>query len=470
MASKITINPMTRVSGFLEIQVEIEGHRIIDAKSSGMLFRGFEKMLKDRSPLDAIYFTERICGICSTAHAMASTLALEGILDITPDQNSKMIRDFMHGCEFIQNHIRHFYQYTIPDFIQGPEIQPLYTLNCDDYRIPEKLNQEIVNHYLESIQYSRYAHEMLAVLGAKAPHNHGIFVGGVTVNIEAAKFIKVKSILESIKDFVLSKMIPDVYTIAEYYSDCYEMGVGYKNLMSYGLFDTYKEKDLFYIGPQVFIDGKRSNFNADNISENIYRAWYEAENVNQKPYDPVVNEDLNKYQAYTWIKAPRYQGKAMEVGPLARMYLSGNYTRGISAMDRTIARVLEVKKIIEIMENLLKKIKMEPTQQSKYLFPKTNIKGKGLIDTTRGSLGHWVKLDDQVIKNYDIISPSTWNLSPADSKGIKGVIEDALIGTEIKDSKNPLEIGRIVRSFDPCISCATHVYSDKFAPFTIRVV
>lgn len=470
MTSKITINPITRISGFLEIEVEIEGKQIIDAKSSGMLLRGFENMLKDRPPLDAIYFTERICSICSTAHAMASTLAIEDILQVTPGQNEKMIRDFIHGCEFIQNHIRHFYQYTIPDYVQGPEIQPLYQVDNKDYRLPEKLNCEIAAHYLQSIEYSRMAHEMLAVLGGKAPHNHGIFVGGVTVNIEAAKFIKVKSILSSIKDFLISKMIPDVYTIAEYYKDYFEMGVGYKNLMSYGVFDTYSEKELFYIAPQVLIEGKKGKLNSGYISENIYRAWYEANKVEQRPFDPTVEEDAYKEQAYSWVKAPRYQGKAMEVGPLARMYLSGNYSRGISAMDRTIARVLEVEKIIEIMENLLKKIEMEPTRQGKYIFPVSNIKGKGLIDTTRGSLGHWVEVDKQVIKNYDIISPSTWNLSPADSHGIKGVVEKALIGTVVKDSKNPVEIGRIVRSFDPCISCATHVYSDNFAPFSIRIV
>ncbi|QUH26397.1 nickel-dependent hydrogenase large subunit [Serpentinicella alkaliphila] len=469
MGSKITINPITRISGFLEIQVEVEKNQIIDAKSSGMLFRGFEKMLRGRPPLDAIYFTERICGICSTAHSMGSTLALEDILDIRPDENDKMIRDFMHGCEFVQNHLRHFYQYTFPDFVRGPDIQPLFNVTHNDYRLPEELNRELSRNYLESIEYSRLAHEMLAVLGGKAPHTHGIFVGGVTVNLEAAKWIKIKSILSSIREFVVARMIPDVYTIAKYYSDYFENGVGYKNLMTYGVFDTYLEEDLFYVAPHVLINGELQGFNAEKITENIYAAWYEASQIEQRPTEPTVEENVYKEKAYSWIKAPRYGGEPMEVGPLARMWLSGDYTNGISTMDRTIARVLEVRKIIGIMEGLLERMEPKPTKQGRYVFSGES-RGKGLIDTTRGSLGHWVATRDEGIVNYEIITPSSWNLSPEDSEGVKGVVEKALIGTAISDLKNPVEIGRIVRSFDPCVSCATHVLSDRYFLIQIRIV
>lgn len=470
MGNIITINPITRISGFLEIEVEVEKNQIIDAKSSGMLFRGFEKMLKGRQPLDAIYFTERICGICSTAHAMASTLALEDILNIRPNQNDKMLRDFMHGCEFIQNHLRHFYQYTLPDYVQGSDIQPLYSVIHQDYRLPDHLNKKLSEHYLESITYSRLAHEMLAVLGGKAPHSHGIFVGGVTVNIDAASFIKLKSILESIKIFVITRTLPDAYIISEYYQDYYKNGTGYSNLMSYGLFDTYVEKELFYIAPQAFIQGReQEEFKPEKITENIYRAWYQAKEIEQKPTDLTVNEDVNKELAYSWVKAPRYDGYPMEVGPLARMWLSGNYTRGISTMDRTIARVLELKKIIDIMEGLLERVILQPAQQGRYEFP-NNAQGKGLIDTTRGSLGHWLAINNEEIENYTIIAPTTWNTSPSDSNGLKGVVEKALIGTIIEDIKNPIEIGRIVRSFDPCISCATHVLSDRYSPLEIRII
>lgn len=469
MANKITINPLTRISGFLEIEVEIEQNKIINAKSSGLFFRGFEKMLKGRPPLDAIYFTERICGICSTAHSMASTLALENILNIQPDENNKMIREFIHGCEFIQNHLRHFYQYTIPDFVRGARMETSYIAPHNDYRLPEKLDKELSKHYVESLRYSRLAHEMIAVLSGKAPHNHGIFVGGVTVNIESAKWIKIKSILSEIKVFVEGMLISDVYKIAEYYPDYFSNGIGYKDLMSYGLYDSYTDKRALYVAPGVILNGQYSEFNPDNITENIQYAWYESANDIGSSNGNTITENISKKNAYSWIKAPRYEGYAMEVGPLARMWLSGNYNRGISTMDRTIARVLEVMKIIEIMEVFLEKINLLPSNQGIYEFTQ-DAYGIGLIDTTRGALGHWVSVQNQAIQNYDIITPSSWNLSPEDSKGLKGVVEKALIGTVIQDIKNPVEIGRIVRSFDPCVSCAIHVFTDKYFPVEIRVV
>lgn len=469
MANKITINPVTRISGFLEIEVEVEQNIVVNAKSSGLLFRGFEKMLRGRPPLDAIYFTERICGICSTAHSMASTLALEDVLHIRPDEKDKIIREFMHGSEFLQNHLRHFYQYTMPDFVRGANLESSFILPHNDYRLPEKTDNEISKHYVESLKYSRLAHEMLAVLGGKAPHNHGIFVGGVTVNIDSAKWIKVKSILSQIKTFTEGMLIPDVYKIAEYYPDYFNNGIGYKNLMTYGLFDSYTDIKTFYVAPGVYINGKYGAFESSNITENIHSAWYEVASDTESPTDTSVNENINKENAYTWIKAPRYEGYAMEVGPLARMWLSGNYNRGISTMDRTIARVLEARKIIGIMEVLLEQIEMLLTDQKIYEFPEESY-GKGLTDTTRGALGHWVFVKNQKIQNYDIITPSSWNLSPEDSKGLKGTVEQALMGTYIQDIKNPIEIGRIVRSFDPCVSCATHVFTDKYSPVEIRVV
>lgn len=469
MSTKITINPITRISGFLEIEVEVEQNHVINAKSSGMLFRGFEKMLRGRPPLDAIFFTERICGICSTAHSLASTLEMEEILNISPNENGKMIRDFMHGSEFIQNHLRHFYQYALPDFVRGIDISPLSTNTNNDYRLPEDINNELVKHYVEAIEYSRLAHEMLAELGGKAPHTHGIFVGGVTINLNAENWIKVKSILAQIKEFVNDKMIPDVYTIAKYYSDYFYNGFAYPNLMSYGVFDSYTDENIFYIAPQVMINSAKQKFNSENITENIEHAWYTAQKMEQRPTEPTVEEDLQKEEAYSFIKAPRYNGYPMEVGPLARMILSGNYKGGISTMDRIIARILETNKIIDIMEGLLAKMELQSSQQGTYEFPKL-VQGKGLVDTTRGALGHWVSIQDQVIHNYEIITPSSWNLSPEDSNGVKGVIEKALIGTQINDLTNPVEIGRIVRSFDPCVSCATHVISDRYEPIRMRVV
>lgn len=461
MKKTIVIDPITRISGFLETKVKVEKNVIVDAQTSGLLFRGFEKMLKSRQPLDAVYFTERICGICSTAHAVASTMALEDALKISISLNDSYIRDLMHGFEFIQNHIRHFYNMTVPSYVRMPDINPLHSKQYDDYRLPDNLNKKISDDYIESIKYSRLAHEGLAVLGGKAPHNHGIFVGGVTVNIDSYKLVKVKSIISQIKEFVNNTMIEDMNILSEYYADYFKMGGSYGNFMTYGVFDKYEDPSISYVKPSVLINGQKSNLNSSKITENVLNTWYMNNN------EETIN--LSKETGYTFIKSPNYEGHQMEVGPLARLILSGEYNGGSSCMDRNAARVLETKKIIGIMEELSKRITVQPNGQRAYKIPDSAY-GVGLTDTTRGALGHWIKIEDKLIKYYNIITPTVWNMGPKDETGKFGVGEKSLIGTKIKDISQPIEVGRIMRSFDPCVSCATHLISDKYKPVDIEVI
>lgn len=458
MKTKI-INPLTRISGFLEISVEIEDGVVAEAKSTGSFFRGFEIMLNGRPPLDAIYFTQRICGICSTAHSMASTLALEEALNVVPTDQGKALRDLVHSCEFLQNHLRHFYQFTVPDFIALPKEQCLFAAAHQDFRLSKEKNAKVADHYFQSLEMSRSAHEMLAVLAGKAPHDHGIFVGGITVQPTIDKIVKFRSLLKKIKDFVEDYMIPDVTVIGQAYDDYFYLGKGYGNLLSYGLFDDISGLPDLYLVPSVLINQRREPFSKERIAEWQTYSWYQN-GMPQPPYEGTTNPDVHKEPGYSWVKAPRYHGVPCEVGPLARMILSGEYRNGVSAMDRTVARVLETKKIIGIMEKLLEFIQPDLAPQEKYLVP-DQARGAGLIDTTRGALGHWLKIAGGVISHYQIVTPSAWNLSPKDGTGQRGVLEKALVGTPVKDIENPVEIGRIVRSYDPCISCATHVHTAR---------
>jgi hydrogenase large subunit len=462
MGKTITIDPVTRISGFLEIRAEVEENRIVKANASGLLFRGFEKMLKGRSPLDAVYFTERICGICSTAHAMASTLALEDALKITVSVNDSYIRNIMHGFEFVQNHLRHFYLLSIPSYVKISNIKLVGDQEYSDFRLPEEMNKKIEEHYVSSIEFSRLAHEGLATLGGKAPHNHGVFVGGVTVDIDAYKLEKVKSIIRSIKAFVSTAMREDVEIISKYYAEYFEKGISYPYFMSYGVFDKYEATEITYVKPGIMKDGTLYPLDSDAITEQVRYAWYKKNQSSEEV-------DLSKTDAYTFIKAPRYSGFPMEVGPLARLIISGEYTRGHSCMDRNIARVLETKKILEIIENLAERVELKPNNQSNYQIPEKAY-GAGLIDTTRGALGHWVQIENQVINHYNIITPTVWNLSPKDVMNLPGVVERALIGSTINNIKEPVEIGRIVRSFDPCVSCATHLIGSKGERMVIEVL
>lgn len=469
MIKRIIINPVTRISGFMEIQADVDNNVVVDAKTEGLLFRGFEKMLIGRNPLDAIYFTQRICGICSTAHSTASALALEDAFGIVPSEQGRYLRDIIHGCEYLQNHIRHFYQYTLPDYVRLPEDYPLFKTEHNDFRLPGEKNDKLVKDYFASLEISRSAHEMSAVLGGKVPHSHGIFVGGITTQATTDKIIKLKSLLHTIQQFIHDVMLPDAYTIAEYYKDYYSIGGGYGNLLSFGCFNNYKELGTLYVDPLIYSGGMTTVFNPDNITEETDYAWYKEGQGLHKPFEDNQEADMSKSGAYSWVKAPRYNDLPFETGPLARQWLSGEYRNGISAMDRTIARVLEAVRIASVMSILLEKLIPGISVQKEYSIPEAAA-GKGLVDTTRGALGHWIIIKEKTIAFYQIITPSAWNLSTRNSTNMMGTAEQALMGTPVRDANIPVEIGRVIRSFDPCISCATHVYIGGKHVNTIQIV
>lgn len=466
---RIILNPVTRISGFLGIDATIDNNLVTDARTEGLLFRGFEKMLEGRSPLDAVYFTQRICGICSTAHSIASSLALESALGIKVSQQGRYLRDVIHACEFLQNHIRHFYQYTSPDFVRLPKGNTLFETDHNDFRLPAGKNDLIVQHFFDSLEYSRSAHEMLAILGGKAPHNHGVFIGGVTSQATIENISSLKMLVQNIREFIISKMIPDAYTIADYYKDYFENGQGYGNLLSFGCFDRYEKLGTLYVDPLVYSGGSIMAFHPNEITENIYSSWYADKKVAYMPLETVPEPDMSKSEGYSWVKAPRYGGIPYEVGPLARMWLCGEYRNGISTMDRTLARVLEAKKLTDIILTLLDNLIFGIDVQREYDIPQSAY-GIGLTDTTRGALGHWLKIENGLISFYQIITPSVWNLSTRGQDNLPGPCEKALIGTTLKDTDNPVELGRIIRSFDPCVSCATHVYSKGNLVKSINVV
>lgn len=151
------------------------------------------------------------------------------------------------------------------------------------------------------------------------------------------------------------------------------------------------------------------------------------------------------------------------------MTLAKEYTKGISVMDRIVAKSFEAKKMCNIIEGLISLLNLKNAFQKEWIIPKKS-EGIGIIEAERGSLGHWIYINDSKVYNYTVITPSAWNLSPMDNKGIKGTVEQALIGMEIENTLSPVEIGRVVRSFDPCSNCAAHVVSDKYKQLYIKIV
>ena len=458
MPTKI-ISPITRLNGFWRIDVNIENGQVIDAYSSGIFFRGIEKILQGRDPRDAVYLTERICGICSTAHSMAASLALEDAFKIKPPRNGIIIRNLIFGADLLQNHIRHFYFLTIPDFVRGPDRPPFTPRYEVDYRLSKAESEKIYENYLESIHISRTAHDMVTIFGGKIPHNHGILAGGATVTPTGDNIRMFLSMLSRVRNFIENKMMADLEKVATAYEDYYKIGIGHENLMAFGMFPHPDKKDAFYFKPGVIIGSKQEKLDANSITEHVKYSWYK----NSPPLEPQKGEtqpDTNKKEAYSWVKAPRYKGHSVESGPLARLILSGYYDGGYSTMDRIAARVIEAKIVAQMMEEWCGDVEIGKPVFTPYDIPQ-DAEGIGMVEAMRGSLGHWMRMRAGRITHYQIITPSAWNCSPRDDRGIRGPVEEALVGTPIEDFDQPIEVGRVARSFDPCLACAIHMIDMK---------
>ncbi|WDC83474.1 nickel-dependent hydrogenase large subunit [Caloramator sp. mosi_1] len=233
---EIVLSPITRISGFLTIIVKVENNTVVDAQCKGTMFRGFEKLLLDRHPQDAVYLTQRICGICSSAHSIASSRALEDCSNLDIDYNSSIIRNIIHGFDILQNHIRQFYLFSVPDFVN------VETENFKS-RIPRDLEIKIGNNYIKSLYYSTLAHQGLSIFGGKAPHNHGIVFGGITTKINPYEYSKAVEIADEILEFCKT-MLEDYFIIEKYYNDYYNIGDSGGNYLSFGLFDDTAEFTL----------------------------------------------------------------------------------------------------------------------------------------------------------------------------------------------------------------------------------
>lgn len=467
----IEIDPVTRVSGLMSLNIQIEQGRIIDAQCGGMQYRGLDRMLQGRPPLDAIRLTARTCGICSTAHTIASTMALEMAMGITPDFNGELIRGMALGFDTIQNNIRQIYQLAVPDYADIAGIPPLFTTappDETDFRLPPEINALLVSHYKASVGFSRSAHKALATIAGKAPHNHGIFVGGVTTNFDIDMYSITKSILRDLTEFVTLVMIPDVALLMEYYPEYCAWGRGSGNYMSYGYFAFLPER-FWVTKPGLLLDGVYSELNPDLITESIRHAWLKADQDLSRPLDAPPTLDFGKPGAYSWVEAPRYAGRAVETGPLAGLLVSGKYSGDTGALGRVMARAQFTRMVCEKVALMLEYVRMQPGDQAEWKVPESG-EGRALVGAMRGGLAHWIRIEDQKIGRYTIMPPSNWNMSPMSGDGVHGACEQALIGTPIGDHKKAkLIAGRIVRSFDPCLNCAAHVVSDSAEPFTFQI-
>lgn len=504
---KIVIDPVTRIEGHLKIEAVIDKGEVKDANMSGTLFRGIEIMLKGRDPRDAVIISQRICGVCPEPHAIASVSALEDCTELSdkiPD-NGILMRNIIQATRTVADHILHFYILSGFDYLDVSKVLEYEGNNLDlnnlklflkqgysgpflprdeiDYKLNAKTTNEVASHYLKALDIYRKAQKMATIFGGKWPHDSSIVTGGVSEQPTSTKIHSYLWRLDELEDFVKNHYLPDVITVAKAYNDYFEIGKGCQKLLAY---ESYKMKSNGSYNETLFARGlvkdidRYESLNIDNISENVKRSWY----INSPPLNPskgLTEPMTNKNEAYSWVKSPRYNNEVYETGPLSSLlatYLSkdNSFIKNIietslseinmkisnlySVMGRHLSRALIANILCNYLRNWAQNLKVGESTATEYT-PTIEGAGVGLTTAPRGALGHWLKVKDGRISNYQVITPTTWNASPKDENGNPGACEQALIGIKIKESESPIEILRVIRSFDPCMACAVHLITAR---------
>ncbi|MDX2033359.1 MAG: nickel-dependent hydrogenase large subunit [Blastocatellia bacterium] len=384
------------------------------------------------------------------------------------------------------------------------------------YKLPPEANLMAVAHYLEMLAWQKEIVKIHAVFGGKNPHPN-LIVGGVpcainpnhvdAINIDRLSLVKAK--IDEAVEVTEQVYYPDLLAIASFYKDWAKWGGGLSNkgIMDYGDFPTVPgdPKTNRWKGGAILNGNLQEVFEIDprdpsQIQEYISHSWFEYSEGEKKGYHPWDGETTPKYQGpkppweflemgekYSWMKAPRWKGHAMEGGPLSRTLLA--YAQGdeevksyvdealktldvpfealYSTLGRTLARGIETRRAVRLMQTLhnelIENIKAGDYQTASTekwdpsTWPSGELKGVGTYGAPRGALAHWVKIRDRKISNYQCVVATTWNGSPKDPMGQHGPFEASLIGLPVHDPKQPLEILRVIHSFDPCLACSTHV-------------
>jgi hydrogenase large subunit len=563
MGTLITIDPVTRIEGHLRIDLEVEGGAVRNAWSSGTMWRGMENILKGRDPRDAWVFTQRICGVCTTVHAIASVRAVENALGLEIPLNAQLVRNVMIATHALQDHIVHFYHLSALDWVDVTKVleaspdkaaafadslglhwagNSRHALADVKAKVKEfvaagqlgiftngywghpamKLSPEVnllaVAHYLQALDVQRKATQAVAILGGKTPNVQNLAVGGVAnaIDLDSAaalnmeKLYQVKTILDEVSAFVTQVYLPDVAAIAASYPEWLKHGAGVTNYLAVPDLPTDTRMTAFDLPGGVVWNADLSRvrpvaswndaYLRENVTESIARAWYDGD-WQRRPWE---EDTVPKYagdwkhetpapERYTWVKAPRLEGKPVQVGPLAQLlvgYAQGHEgfrrwgdwmlaTAGKiahaklgpdalhSTLGRHAARAVRCAVLADLakkhwkllVENVGKGDKAIFVDPLKALRPGT-FRGVGFHEAPRGTLSHWVVVESDgksmKIANYQAVVPSTWNAGPRDGKDQRGPYEASLVGNPIADPKLPLEALRTIHSFDPCLACAIH--------------
>ena len=405
-------------------------------------------------------------------------------------------------------------KHRVKEFVERGQLGPFANAywGHKTYRLSPEQNLILLSHYLKALEIQRDLAKLMALFGGKQPHPQSLTVGGVTCIMDLMDPSRMGEYLTLFKkgaEFVNEAYQADVLMVAGAFKDepSVTQQAGVMNFMAHEEMQLNRTEYLFDTG--FILNGDLSKvfgINEDLITEEATHSWYE-DNEPLHPYEGKTNpkytglRDMDTIGAngekvhskvvdekgkYSWIKSPRYDGKAMEVGPLACILIS--YAKGnekivplvddflaktglpkaalFTALGRTAARMIQAKAIakygLEAFYALIENLKVDQYTYTSYKIDKNKeYRGRFIGDVPRGMLSHWIRIKNGVVENYQAVVPSTWNAGPIDAKGQMGPYEASLVGLKVADITQPLEIIRIIHSFDPCIACAVHVMDKK---------
>ena len=488
--------PLNRAEGDLEIRVEVDDGVVTDAWSAGTMYRGFENIMTGRGALDGLVITPRICGICTTSHLTAAVLALESLLGVQPPDQAIRLRNVALMTEHVQSDIRQAVLMYMVDFANAAHAG-------------NPLHEEAVRRFaplkgdkcINVIRETKKVLEIIAIIGGQWPHSSFMVPGGVVHFPERSDIIRCRHILQRYRGWYEHQVLGcsierwrDIGSADQLYAWCEEnasqndsivgfflrfcrsagldaIGMGAGGYLSFGGLDMPRKTRVKgsrgkLIPAGFHHGGKGHRFDQARIAEHIASSWFEGYDGGLHPSEGLTRPYAsgNEGGRYSWAKAPRYDGHPAETGPLAEMMVAGSElfadltaTIGPSAMVRELARLVRPAFLLEAIELWLEEI--QQNDKTEFYVPPLDIpdgSGVGLIQAARGALGHWVSISRGRIDRYQIVTPTSWNGSPRDSAGRRGPWEEALIGTAVRDPANPVEVGHVIRSFDPCLVCSVH--------------
>jgi len=502
---KIDLGPVTRIEVHLNVRTTIENNEVVDARCMWEMFRGFEKILQGRDPLDAQQITQRICGVCPYAHAIASSYAQEQAYGLVVPANGRILHNLVQGANHLYDYLLHFYQLSALDFVdvtailkyQGRDAgllhlkswvqaelasgrpfaaAPLLPRFSGEYLADTDLNIGAIKHYLEAMEIQKKANRAAAIFGGKFPHSTAIFPGGCTQEVRIDLIVAYQALIREVREFIHRKYIPDVAAVAAAFPDYWKIGASRGGFMSYGLLPLGPTPDSErLLAPGVMFDGQLAPVDFNQITQDVKYARYDC-GSGLGVRDSELVPAPRKEGAYTWTKAPRYGGRMVEVGPAARVMIdyAQNHNKTVrnlvdtfagqagitpdqlnSVLGRHLCRAICAAVIADFLLEETERLDPGGPTMADIRIP-ASAEGFGATEASRGGLLHYLRIENHRIAKYECVVPTTWNCSPRDDSGTPGALESALVGTRVQNPAEQIESVRIVHSFDPCIACSIH--------------